>query len=277
MADDTGAALHPRVSVNSLCFGAAEAGDQVGHWRALGARRIGLVSGQLLDDDAGVLYDFVASDGVVVDTIAHVFTGTLTPERADWHVPRARLSRLIEMAQGIGARSIYMLTGGRGEMDWERAASVFCEAVAPCVREARDAGVALGLECALPLLAHVHFAHSLRDAVALARLAGIGVCIDVFGCWTEAGLYALLADAAPLCMVMQVSDYVPGDKALPARAVPGDGAVPLRRMIGQLLSGGYKGGFDLELLGPRIEAEGHLAATRRAASALGDILRDLGA
>jgi len=77
--------------------------------------------------------------------------------------------------------------------------------------------------------------------------------------------------------LVQVSDYVLGDRNAPCRAVPGDGAVPLEQMIGAILSGGYQGVFDLELVGPRIMAEGGEAAARRAVNWLSDVLTRLGA
>jgi sugar phosphate isomerase/epimerase len=77
--------------------------------------------------------------------------------------------------------------------------------------------------------------------------------------------------------VIQVSDYVYGDRALPSRAVPGDGAIPLQRLLEWALAAGYKGAFDLELIGPRIDREGHLPATRRAAEEVGKVLQSLGA
>ena len=40
----------------------------------------------------------------------------------------------------LGARSIYLLTGGHGTLTWEEAAEVFRAAVAPCVAKARQAG-----------------------------------------------------------------------------------------------------------------------------------------
>jgi sugar phosphate isomerase/epimerase len=81
----------------------------------------------------------------------------------------------------------------------------------------------------------------------------------------------------PRAGLVQVSDYVLGDRALPGRAVPGDGTIPLERLLGQLLELGYEGMFDLELLGPRIDEEGHRAATARAAERTGEILTSLGA
>jgi sugar phosphate isomerase/epimerase len=81
----------------------------------------------------------------------------------------------------------------------------------------------------------------------------------------------------PDTRLVQVSDYVLGDRVTPHRAVIGDGTVPVERLCGQLLELGYRGVFDLELTGPRIDAEGHRAAFARAAENLSEILTRLGA
>jgi sugar phosphate isomerase/epimerase len=81
----------------------------------------------------------------------------------------------------------------------------------------------------------------------------------------------------PMIGLVQVSDYVLGDRITPCRAVPGDGAIPLERLIGDILEAGYQGLFDLELVGPRIVAEGPREATKRAAENLSEILVRLGA
>jgi len=267
--------MHDRISVNSICFPGASLADLSRYWGKLGAGRVSFVSSQLPEDDLGTVQSLLAVGGHRVETITHVFADTLVAHEEGWHEARTRLSRLINTAREIGARSIYMLTGGRGAMSWEEAAAAFSAAVAPCVAEAHAAGVALAVENALPLLAHVHMAHSLRDAITLAEMAGIGVCIDIFGCWTEAGLDALIERAVPRCAVVQVSDYVLGDRSLPARAVPTDDVIPLAHILGRLLTAGYANQFDLELIGPRIDAEGRIKAVRRSADRLDEILREL--
>src|SRR3546814_13241462 len=108
-------------------------------------------------------------------------------------------------------------------------------------------------------------------------MAGLGVCIDLFCGWSEAGLRATIERAIPRYGIVQVSDYVYGDRAMPCRAVPGDGAIPIRTMLEWMLGAGYEGAFDLELLGPRIEREGRVAAVARAADVLGRLLHSLGA
>lgn len=188
-----------------------------------------------------------------------------------------RLSEAIENAATLGSEAIYIVSGARGTLDWEEAAARLADLIAPCRALAEARGVTLLVETANLLNVDIHMAHTLDDTINLARIAGIGVCLDLGACWFEGGLKEKFARALPLTGLVQVSDYVPGDRSTPCRAVPGDGAVPLERLIGQLLELGYQGVFDLELVGPRIAAEGARAASIRAAERLSEILVRLGA
>jgi sugar phosphate isomerase/epimerase len=170
-----------------------------------------------------------------------------------------------------------MLTGGRGALAWQQAADRFCAMIAPCVEHAKRAGVALAIENASSLYADIHLAHTLRDTVTLAEMSGLGVCIELFHCWAEGDFEAMVQRALPRTELIQLSDYVLGDRALPGRAVPGDGAIPIEAFVAQALAGGYAHGFDLELIGPRIEAQGRLQSARRACDVIGAMLQRWGA
>lgn len=261
--------MHDRVSVSALCFLSpqfvsptlAEVAD---NWRILRPHRVSFL-GTLVADDLAAARTIVEDGGYEVETI------TQSP------MSGAELSTMIDTAASLGARSIYGLTGGRGDLTWEEAADSFSRAIAPYGEQGRSAGIAVAIENASPLYADMHLGTSLRDTVAVAESAGIGVVIDIFGCWAESGLRETIERAVPRCPLVQVSDYVFGDRSLPARAVPGDGGIPLRRIIDWILSAGYEGAFDLELIGPRIEQEGRVEAARRAADNVSEILVSLGA
>ena len=265
--------MHDNISVNSLCFPGAPLAELSQSWRALGARRVSVISPLLEAEGIPAVREVLRTGNYALETIAHQFVvGQLSPSADSRAASRTSLDRLIKAAAELGGRSIYMTTGGHGTLTWEQAAEVFSEVIAPCLATAGDAGISLMIENAATLYADIHIAHSLRDAVALAEMAGIGVCIDLFGCWSEAGLRGTIERAVPRCQLVQVSDYVYGDRALPARAVPGDGAMPLETVTDWLIGAGYRGAFDLELIGPRIDSEGHFEATQRAAGNFGDIL-----
>jgi len=54
--------------------------------------------------------------------------------------------------------------------------------------------------------------------------------------------------------------------------VPGDGDMPLASLLALIARAGYRGFIELEMLGPRIEAEGYEPAIARAIRALEPML-----
>jgi sugar phosphate isomerase/epimerase len=263
---------HQRLSVHNVTFYGEPLANLAAHWAALGVSRLSILGDQLLDP---AFPQFLQRNTYRVEAITHIFAGGRLS--GDLQPAREALSTVIDAAAQVGARTIYMLTGGRGALTWEQAAERFCAMIAPCVAHAQQVGVSLAIECASSLYADIHLAHTLRDTITLAEMSGLGICIDVFHCWAEADFEVLVRRALPRTELIQLSDYVLGDRALPARAVPGDGAIPLEAFIAQALAGGYAHGFDLELIGPRIEKEGRLESARRACDVVEAMLTKLGA
>jgi len=268
--------MHDRISVNDLCFPGSPLATDIERWKSLGARRIGIQTTKIQAEGWDAYIDRMRGSGFEVETIVH-FNAHRFDDDAHIEPFRSELTRTLSAAETLGARSVYLNSGSRGSLTWEETAQRFCTAIAPCADLARRAGVELLVEPAPALYADRYFTHTLRDAVQLAEQAGVGVVIDIFACWTEARLRESIERAMKRCHLVQVADYVLGDRALPCRAVPGDGAIPLARMFGWILEAGYCGAFDLELIGPRIDAEGHCEAVRRTADRLGELLTRLGA
>ncbi|MCV7342909.1 sugar phosphate isomerase/epimerase family protein [Mycolicibacterium rhodesiae] len=266
--------MHEQLSVHDVTFLGSSPAELQGHWTELGVRCLSVIDTELVDPE---FRRIVASGDYLVQAVCHVFgAGRVPADARSADDARSALSRLIDVAASVDARCIYMLTGGRGTLDWEQAAEAFSSAIEPCVREAEHAGISLAIENASALYADIHMAHSLRDTITLAESAGLDICIDLFHCWAEADLAGLLRTALPRTRLIQLSDYVLGDRALPARAVPGDGAISIETFVAQALTDGYRFGFDLELLGPRIDAEGRLAAAQRACGVVRGMLDRLG-
>ncbi len=270
--------MHPRLSIDSIAFMFESLDTQADYWRQLDASRVTLLGAHIQAAGVDATRAALDSANCKLESVVHPFLPQqhLSRDPASWEAPRASLDAEIDAAAALGGNSIYMVTGGHGGMTWEQAAEVFCAAVAPCVERARAAGVHLLIENAPPAYADIHIAHTLRDTLLLAEMAGLGVCIDLPGCWTESGLRETFQRAMPLTQLVQVSDYVSGDRCVPARAVPGDGDMPLRRLFEWLLEAGYEGAFDPELIGPRIDEIGGFEATRRSAQYLAGLLRELG-
>lgn len=268
--------MHPRVSLHEVAFMAEGTRAFAEHAARIGVRDLTLATGPLLQAGVSATQALLARTGTRAAALNHVFA--VHPDIArDTGAAGPALLGAIDAAAQLGTGRIYLISGGRGDLWWEDAAARFAQLIAPCVEYARARGVLLMVENASPLTADIHMAHTLPDAIRLAETADIGLCIELHACWVEGALQDSLRKAMPRTGLVQVSDYVLGDKVSPSRAVPGDGAIPLERLLGTILDLGYEGMFDLELVGPRIAAEGPAPATARAALYLSDLLTRLGA
>ncbi len=205
-----------------------------------------------------------------VGVLTHRAFGFATPDIAQ--AERERLMATIEVAHALKARAICMTTGPRGDLSWSDAAAKFALELAPCVEYARRVGVTLGAEPTSHLYADVSIVHRLADVADVATRAGIATGIDLFACWTDADLESTLKGVGANCAFVQISDYVLGDRGLPCRAVPGDGAIPLERLLTILIDAGFRGPFDLEIIGPRLEREGRARGLKRAIDHVAGIL-----
>ena len=121
------------------------------------------------------------------------------------------------------------------------------------------------------------FIFTLRDTLELARTAGTGVVLELQCCWYERGLEELVRKNVDMLTLVQISDYQLGSLSSPNRSVIGDGDIPLERLLTMILDAGYEGMFDLEILGPKIEAEGYLSATRRSLERASEMFDRIGA
>ena len=266
--------MHRNLSINTLCFAPAPLGGLIERVARMGARGVSPDLDQVLALGVAETARQLRDAGLDVAALTHRAFAYATPDEE--RAGRERLDATIGVAAAIGAQAIVMTTGGRGALTWSEAAHRFAGAVAPCAEKARKAGIALGIEPTSHLYADASIAHRLSDTTAIARQAGIAVIIDIFACWFDSAIDEAIAEAGPLTALVQLSDYVYGDRGLPCRAVPGDGAIPLARLIPEMVRSGIRGYFDLEPIGPRLLAEGEEAGLRRAADHVGGLLEKAG-
>jgi sugar phosphate isomerase/epimerase len=253
--------------------------DDIALWRDLGIDYVGLILPKIEEVGWEMARDLVTGAGLRVST---VFGPSYRPLDADLalgfrEVDQARTAQTLEFAAAIAAGSVYICSGAAASLSWEEAADAFCDFIAPCAAVARSLGVPLLLEPTNPLRADVSFVHWQRDAMDIARRAGIQVMIDFQSCWFERGLEELVRENLDLVGVVQISDYRIGTLQAGDRVVPGDGDIPLERLLAIVLDAGYEGAFDLEIMGPRIESEGYPSALRRSIERVGALLDRLGA
>lgn len=255
--------MHPRVGVSAISTYRWGLEEDLAFYAGAGITNVGVSAGKLEQAgwDRGVA--LVRDAGLRVTNLIGLGPFRLD-EPTSWTASRERLDRALDAARQLAAECLVITTGPAGRLTWEAAADAVAEALAPTVQGALAAGLPVALEHTNPLRVDVGFVHTLRDALDLARRLGTGVCMEVNACWAERGLSTTVRAGCDTLLLVQVSDFAVGTHCTPDRLVPGDGDIDLERVLGEVLDSGYRGVFDIELIGPRIDAEGYPSAVGRA-------------
>ena len=180
-------------------------------------------------------------------------------------VSRAR--EHLAAAAELGASCLMLLPGATRALSWEEAAARAREHVEALRPDARRLGVRLALEPVSQLRMDLCFLHAFHDALDFADAVDapeVGVVLELNNAWIERHLEQNLRERTGRIAVVQVSDFAIGTLRASERVMIGDGDIPLRRLCGLLAQAGYAGWYDIELLGPAIEAEGYERVIGRA-------------
>ena len=179
----------------------------------------------------------------------------------------ARTRAHLAAASEIGAGCLFVLPGHATALSWEECAARARPLLEALLPAAERLGVRLAIEPVSQLRVDLGFLHSFHDALDFVDAIGspsLGVVLELNNAWSERGLYGNLRDRVDRVAIVQVSDFKSGTMAASERVVIGDGDIPLRRICRACADAGYTGWYDIELLGPAIEAEGYEAVVPRA-------------
>ena len=265
---------HPRLSVDGLSSISWSFDQDLALWRELDVRWAGILVSKIAQDAKGKMARLVDA-GIRPSTI--VCGGFDIGARDSWAKTRDELDFLVDLAADANGRSVYFPPGRTTGAPWREVLDAFAEAVAPCVAHAKSRGIRLGFEPSLRT--DVSFVNTLRDAVDVSERTGLGLVADFGNCWMERDLAEVLQRAAPHICLMQICDVRISRSGGPppgGRVHLGEGELPLRRLIGEFIATGYDGPFDLEVLGPAIEAEGYDASLRRGVARASAFLSEAG-
>ena len=179
----------------------------------------------------------------------------------------ARTRRHLEAAAALGADALMVLPGANPALSWEEAAARATPLFAALLPDAERLGVRLAIEPTSQLRMDLAFLHTFDEALDFADALDspwLTVTLELNNAWIERRLYENIRRRCRRIGIVQISDFRVGTLAASERVVIGDGDIPLRRLCAALADAGYEGWYDIELLGPAIEAEGYAAVVPRA-------------
>lgn len=262
--------MHPQVSVSAVSSRGWTLAEDLAFWAGAEIDHVGLSLRKL---EAAGIEDAVArirAAGLRVSNIVELGWWDLT-EPGGWARQRERLVEAVDAAAVLGG-CLVLTTGPAGTLEWDDAVAALDAAVDPVRTHADAAGVPLTVEPTSALRLDLSFCTTVRDGVDLARTLGMGLCVELNSAFAERDLVRTLGGAMDVLAHVQVSDFVIGSLTSPDRAVPGDGDIPLARLVDAIEALGYTGAYELEMVGPRIEAEGYASAITRGVAYLDALL-----
>ena len=245
---------HPLLSIDALSSFSWSFEQDLALWRLLDAKWAALLISKIADDVPGKIQR-VRAAGIQISTVVCGAFDLATPE--SWDAHRAHLEAVIDAVAAVGGRAVYSTPGRTTGAPWGEVLDIYAEAVAPSVAHAKARGVRLAFEPSLRTDAS--FVNTLRDAVDVSERTGLGLVVDFGNCWMERDLAEVLQRAAPHIALVQIDDVIIGGPGRPSpggRVHLGEGELPLDRLMREVLATGYAGPFDLEVLGPLVDAEG---------------------
>lgn len=266
------APVHSRISVSGLSSLKWSLEQEIAFYRAEGIGAIGLhfAKAQNTTHAVGVIRSAKLRCACV--TASMKGGSFIAPTDGDASLPLRTLKPAIDAAAALDAPCYFTSGATPARMPTDEAYTALVPALAPVIEYATDKGVRLAIEPSNPAIRDGGFIHSLADAVDLSRDAKIGICLELQNCWMERRLPQLFREHVERFVVVQVSDYLVPEPTRLNRRVLGDGSMPLEWMLGLLLEAGYSKMFEIEVLGPTVEAEGYQSAIRRSVSWLSERL-----
>jgi sugar phosphate isomerase/epimerase len=266
--------VHPQVSVSAVSSRKWTLDEDLSFWAESGIDHVGLSLRKLEAAGIDAATRRIVDAGLRVSNIVELGWWDLRDE-ATWAPQQARLLAAVDAASAFGG-CLVLTTGPAHPMEWDDAVGALDAAITPLRDHARARGVPLTVEPTNQLRLDLSFCTTVRDGVDLARALGVGLCVECNSSFAERDLIATLSGATDVLAHVQVSDFVIGSLSTPDRAVPGDGDIPLARLLPAIQGLGYVGAYELEMVGPRIEAEGYASAIERGIATLGSILAPTG-
>jgi len=247
-----------RLSVNQITTGAWPFERDVDALVRAGASGIGIAIRKLEAVGVGAARRLVREAGLAVSCLTSSGRFPLGDARGEEAALTRTLAHLDDAA-ALEADCLMVLPGSAPALSWEEAADRARPLLERLARAAERACVRIAIEPTSQLRMDLAFVHDFGDALDLVEDIGspwLGVVLELNNAWIERGLYRNIAERASRIALVQVSDFRVGTLSASERVMIGDGDIPLRRIVRALSEAGYDRWWDVELLGPAIDAAG---------------------
>jgi sugar phosphate isomerase/epimerase len=183
--------------------------------------------------------------------------------------PTAQAQRIVvarqylEYAAGLGVPLVVVVGGPDTTVTVSEAWRQAEVALAELVDSAARIGATVLVEPLHPVLINMSVLTSMTDALTLARgHQDVGVVVDTWHVWWDLRLGECLRRAIRRVGIVHLSDWTAAPAGDLDRALPGEGISDLPSLCADLLSAGFRGWWEVEVLSEALWAGDQVALVR---------------
>jgi sugar phosphate isomerase/epimerase len=231
--------------------------QDVQQYRSAGVSAIGVWRQKVSDFGEDKAVELLHESGLKVSSLlwAGGFTGSDGRSYRD-SLDDAR--EAIRLAAQMRASCLIVYSGGRAGHTHNHARRLLKSALNEITPLAHDLGVTLALEPMHQAVAGDWTFLTSLDA-ALATIDEVGspalkICFDTYHLGQDAGIIQRIPQVVSQLALVQLGDAKSPPQEEPHRCPLGEGFIPLRDLVRALNQAGYRGFFEVELMGEEIEA-----------------------
>jgi sugar phosphate isomerase/epimerase len=231
--------------------------EDIQHYQQAGIGAIGIWRQKLADcgEDRGLA--LVSQSGLKVSNLlwAGGFTGS------DGHTYQEAIAdahEAIALAAELRADCLVVYSGGRNGHTQNHARRLFASALGDLLPVAEKHQVVLAVEPMHPGCADEWtFLTGVDDTMSLIRAIDspwLKLVFDTYHLGFDPAIVARIADLAPFVAVVHLGDGAVPPQREQNRCSLGEGKVPLAAIVAALRQAGYRGHYDVELMGEAVES-----------------------
>lgn len=246
-----------RLSINEVTTFQWTFDEDVLHYAAAGIKAIGVWRPKLSDFGEEKAVELLGESGLTVSNL--LWSGGFTGH--DGRTFRESVDDALEavrLAAQLRAESLIVYSGPRNGHTQNHAKRLVKDALKELAPAADAAGVRLAIEPMGPEYAgEWTFLHDVDQTFDLIEEAGcpqVQLAFDTFHLGRDAQLVRRFPELVSRIAIVHLGDSKQPPQREQNRCRLGDGEVPLHDLVKALLSAGYRGYFDVELMGEDVEA-----------------------
>ena len=227
----------------------------------VGAAAMEVVEDKLDPDRAAEQLAAIGAAGLAISgvqpSVRTFFASHMTPEPRRLEDRVAALRSTVErLGPHAPATPFITNTGAHPTGDMAEAMRVVARELRALAPVAADHGVRLALEPLNPTSVNVESAiWTVDQALTVIEDVGhdaVGLCLDYWNVWQNAGLAAQIARAGDRIFTVQASDWR-DPRSFADRIVPGEGAIPLADLIRWTREAGFEGAYVVEIFSQDVD------------------------